>query len=357
MLERFRDNLRFVLQPRRKPGLVAHVAASMIKHRLRTDARARPIRNVDVALSYACNMRCEHCSCERLKQPGGVRMNHDELRRLADQAVELGAIYFAFTGGEPLLNRDLEDVIQLFHPTRCLIGLQTNAVLLDEARIESLYKAGLDSIQVSLDSSDPEIHDRFRGIDGAYRTTIANVERALARGLSVIFCTTLTHSTIRTRETTDLLDFCKSKGLPVVISVPCPVGNWEGNFAESLTDEDRAHFVELQMRYPQLRRDFHSNYSKLGCSAGTEKLYITPYGDVIPCPFIHISFGNVKHEPLAAVRRRMLALDRFTEYNQVCLAGEDGPFIERYIKPTYQAGQLPQAWSDHAVLAEVCAPA
>ncbi|MBN1346104.1 MAG: radical SAM protein [Phycisphaerae bacterium] len=352
MLERFKDNLRFVCQPKRKPMLMPRVASSMARHRLVRDVRRRPLRNVDVALSYACNMRCEHCSCELMKQKGGTPMTSDDHARLADEAVALGAIYFAFTGGEPLLNKDLEDTIQLFHPRECLIGLQTNAVLLDDARIDSLYRAGLDSIQVSLDSGDPERHDHFRRMPGAYETTIHNVDRALAKGLRVIFCTTLTHSTIRTRETTDLLEFCKGKHVPVVISVPCPVGMWQGNFDESLDDEDRAYFLELQMRYPQLRRDFHSNYSKLGCSAGTEKLYITPYGDVIPCPFIHISFGNVKEESLGAIRSRMLRLDRFTQYNQVCLAGEDKQFIEQYIKPTYEARQLPQRWERHPNLAE-----
>ncbi len=354
MLERFRDNLRFVFQPRRKPGLVPHVAASMVKHRLQPDVRRRPLRNIDIALNYSCNMRCDHCSCEMMKRSCGRTLDSDDLRRVADEALELGAIYFAFTGGEPLLNRDLEEIIQLFHPTKCLIGLQTNAVLLDEARIESLYRAGLDSIQVSLDSGDPAVHDGFRHIAGAFETTIANVDKAMARGLKVIFCTTLTHSTLRTTETLDLLDFCRAKRVPVVVSIPCPVGNWQGNFSETLTDDDRAYLVELQVRYPQLRRDFHSNYRKLGCSAGTEKLYITPYGDVIPCPFIHISFGNVKDEPLGDIRGRMLKLDRFTEYNQVCLAGEDQAFIERYVKPTYEAKRLPQDWADHPVLAGVC---
>ncbi len=354
MLERFRDNLWFVCQPKRKPLLMARVAASMAKHRLIPDVRKRPLRNIDIALSYACNMTCEHCSCEMMRRPGAERMTRDDLARLANQAMELGAIYFAFTGGEPLLNKDLEDIIQLFHPTRNLIGLQTNAVLLDKPRIESLYRAGLDSIQVSLDSGDPGRHDAFRHTVGAYETTIRNVDNALARGIRVIFCTTLTHSTIHTPEAVELLEFCKAKHVPVVVSVPCPVGKWQGNFDESFDDADRAKLIELQMRYPNLRRDFHSNYAKLGCSAGTEKLYITPYGDVIPCPFIHISFGNVRRESLADVRGRMLKLDRFTQYNQICLAGEDRAFIDRYIKPTYQAEQLPQAWNEHPNLVEVC---
>jgi len=354
MSDRLRDNLRFVFQPRRKPYLLGRVARSMARHRLIGDPQRRPLRNVDVALSYACNMTCEHCSCELLKRPGAEKLTADDHRRLAGEAMELGAIYFAFTGGEPLLNRNLEDVVALYTPTRNLIGLQTNAVLLDDRRVESLYKAGLDSLQISLDSGDPEVHDHFRRMPGAFRTTIANTERALRRGLRVIFSTTLTHSTIRSSETLALLDFCRQRRVPVVVSIPCPVGNWKGNFSETLDDEDRAYLIELQTRYPHLRRDFHSNYSTLGCSAGTEKLYVTPYGDVIPCPFIHIAFGNVRTESLGTIRRRMLKLDRLSQYNQVCLAGEDRGFIDRYIRPTYEARQLPQNWAEHPVLAEVC---
>jgi MoaA/NifB/PqqE/SkfB family radical SAM enzyme len=352
--QRLLDNLSFVLQPRRKPLLLGRILRSYTRHLFGRKLEGRPIRNIDVALNYACNMGCEHCSCEQLKSKAPV-MDVGDYRKLVDEADSLGVFYFSLTGGEPVLNRDLEDIIQAFKPSRHLIGLQTNAFLIDRPRAKSLYQAGLDVIQVSLDSMQPESHDAFRKVPGALEQTLENVQGAREEGIKVIFCTTVFRGFMKSEDFRSVLGYCKDHRAPLVVSIACPVGNWTGNFDGLLSDEDREDFRSLQKEFPGLRRDFDSNYTRKGCSCATEKLYITPYGDVIPCPFIHISFGNVREEPLPKIRRRMLRVDRFREYNSVCLAGEDHNFIDRYIVPTYNAAQLPQPWHQHPVTREQCA--
>ncbi|MBI5196796.1 MAG: radical SAM protein [Nitrospirae bacterium] len=350
-VQRFLDNFRFIFQPRRKPLLITRIASSYIKYIIYGALEKKPLRNIDIALNYACNLACRHCSCEALKSSDTV-LSEAQYSQLAGEAVKLGAIYFAFTGGEPLVNKNLEDIIRLFFPSRSLIGLQTNALLLNTSRIESLYKAGVDVLQVSLDSFDPDEHDSFRNKKGAFRETLKNVDMAFLRGIKIIFSVTFTHNNIKSEGILNLLSFSARSNIPVVVSIPCPVGKWSGNFSEMFDNDDREYFALMQKRFPHLRRDFDSNYLKCGCSAGIEKLYITPYGDVIPCPFIHISFGNIKTESLSSIRNRMLKLEKFREYNQVCLAGEDRTFIENYIIPTYKAKQLPQMWKDHPVLSK-----
>ena len=352
-MQRYLANINFVLQPRRKPLLAARVASSFFRHFYYTDLSKRPLRNMDISLNYSCNLTCSHCSCEEMKNED-TPLTAEQYKKMATEALGLGAIYFAFTGGEPLMNENLEDIIKLFYPSKSLIGLQTNAVLLNSDRIKSLYGVGLDVLQVSLDSSNPEIHDEFRNMKGAYQLTMHNVEKAILRGIKIIFCTTITHQNMRSKEILDLLCFSKNRNIPLVVSIPCAVGKWTKNSSVLWDDNDRQYFKNLQRRFPLLRRDFDSNYSRLGCSAATEKLYVTPYGDVIPCPFIHISFGNVKTEPLSVIRKRMLKLDRFNEYSDVCLAGEDSSFIEHYIVPTYQEDRLPQKWENHPVLSRTC---
>lgn len=351
MIKRTYDNFDFIFQPRRKPQLIFRVASSYFKHLWYSDLNKRPLRNIDISLNYDCNLTCQHCSCEILKK-NDVPLTAEQYSHLAKEAIDLGTIYFSFTGGEPLINKDLEDIIQLFEPFKSLIGIQTNGILLTNERINSLIKCGVDVLQVSLDSNDPEEHDGFRNKKDAYSKTIKNMENALAKGLKIIVCTTMTHQNIRSDGILSLLNFLHGKKIPTVISIACPVGKWSGDFSMLLNDEDRMYLDKLKKQYPRLRRDFDSNYSKRGCSAATEKLYITPYGDVIPCPFIHISFGNIKEEPLHAIQKRMLKLDRFIEYNNICLAGEDKSFIEQYISPTYENQSLPQKWTDHPVLSK-----
>jgi len=353
MIQRIIDNLKYIFQPVRKPLLIPHIAASYFGHMIGHDACQKPLRNIDIAVSYDCNLACEHCSCEGMKQKEDTLTSRN-YKKLAAEVCELGTIYVAFTGGEPLVNKDLEAIIQIFFPWRNLIGLQTNALLLSKERASSLYKVGVDVLQVSLDSYDPDEHDSFRRMKGAHRETLKNVEIALAQGMKIILCTTVTHSNIRSEGILNIFRFSRQKHIPVVVSIACPVGRWKWNFNELLTNQDRKYFSALQREFPQLRRDFDSNYSKSGCAAGTEKLYITPYGDVIPCPFIHISFGNIKDESLRVIRDRMLKLERFREYNQVCLAGEDKNFFEQYIKPTYDVKDLPQRWEDHPTLSKIC---
>ncbi len=344
-VQRFIDNFRFVFQPRRKPKLLKQIGSSYLKYLTARTFQDRPLRNVDIALSYSCNLTCSHCSCESMKK-NAPRLNEKELMRVANEAQNLGSIYFSFTGGEPLINDDLEDIIQLFQPEKNLIGLQTNATMLDERRLKSLYKAGVDVFQVSVDSSDAEEHDTFRGMSGAHTKTMRNIDMALGRGFGVILCTTISHENIRKKSLVRLLEYSKRRSLPIVVSIACPVGRWAGNESIMLNDEDRKILHKLQKRFPHLRRDFESNYMKRGCSACVEKLYITPYGDVIPCPFVHISFGNIRKESLASIRDRMLQIDYFTRYNPVCLAGEDKDFINTYISKTFGHEALPINWSE-----------
>ncbi len=352
-LYRLIDNFNFVFQPKRKPQLFFRIIGSTLKSLCNSEIIEKPLRSIDIALDYKCNLSCVHCSCENLKKDAD-KITEKHYQKIALEALDLGTIYFAFTGGEPLLDKNLEDIIQIFHPDSCLIGLQTNALLLDNGRIASLHKAGVDVLQISLDSGDPEMHDSFRNKKGAFNNTIKNIDNALKNGLRVIISSTITHNNIQSEGLLELLNYSKTKNLSIVISVPCPVGKWTNDFSEQLNENDREHFIKLQQQFPHLRRDFHSNYFRLGCSAAAEKLYITPYGDVIPCPFIHISFGNIINETLSNIRKRMLKVNRFTEYNNVCLAGEDLSFINKYILPTYANRQLPQNWDEHPVLKNIC---
>ena len=75
-----------------------------------------------------------------------------------------------------------------------------------------------------------------------------------------------------------------------------------------------------------------SNWFRFGCPAVKEVLYITPYGEVLPCPFLHLSLGNVKEEPLRKIRTRGLRYKIFREYHQACLASEKKDFTKNYLK-------------------------
>ena len=82
--------------------------------------------------------------------------------------------------------------------------------------------------------------------------------------------------------------------------------------------------------YPQTTTDHEVGRNSTGCPAGVEKVYITPYGDVIPCPFIHVSFGNVKDSSLLEIVDKMRNVQYFNKYQKICIAAED-PFFQKNV--------------------------
>jgi MoaA/NifB/PqqE/SkfB family radical SAM enzyme len=111
-----------------------------------------------------------------------------------------------------------------------------------------------------------------------------------------------------------------------------------------LMPEDLAYLDEWTRRSPYLRTDFQANFGGYGCGAVKEILYLTPYGDVLPCPFLHISFGNVLEEPVNVIRNRALQNPYFAVYHQKCLVSTDEEFIEKYLSKTFGSEQLPLRW-------------
>jgi radical SAM protein with 4Fe4S-binding SPASM domain len=85
-------------------------------------------------------------------------------------------------------------------------------------------------------------------------------------------------------------------------------------------------------KYGWIRRDLDGNYEVRGCPAATERICLTPSGEVLPCTKIHVSFGNVKYESLASIRQKMMRHREFSVTSEMCIAAEDRVFIEKRMK-------------------------
>ena len=148
-------------------------------------------------------------------------------------------------------------------------------------------------------------------------------------GLKVTIVCTVSHQTIRSKGVQGIIDFTGSEGYLLILSRATPVGAWLGRTDILLTKEDQAFMYGLVKKYPHVRTDMDTNFCKYGCSASTEKIYVTPSGYVIPCPFMHIQFGNVKRDTVETIRSRMLSLPRLNSYSNTCHVAEDPEFDRR----------------------------
>ncbi|MFW6160799.1 MAG: radical SAM protein, partial [Acidobacteriota bacterium] len=116
-------------------------------------------------VTYNCNARCQHCHLGGMIK-GEKQTTAEEFAR---RARELKPVVAQVSGGEPLLRRDIDNIVQaLRHPHRApYIVLTTNASLLNEKKYRALKESGVDEFSISLDYPD-ERHDKFRGIPGLF---------------------------------------------------------------------------------------------------------------------------------------------------------------------------------------------
>jgi MoaA/NifB/PqqE/SkfB family radical SAM enzyme len=270
-----------------------------------------------------------------LKNEKRRKITPQEYKGIVLQAMKLGAVNFSFQGGEPMLYPELFDYIKNTFPERNLISVTTNATLLNQKKILELKKAGVDILTISLDSAIPAEHDHFRGVKGTFEKVMETIRLALSNGMRVTLGAVVSHKNIRSQGFIDLIRLSHKLHTIIVVALATPLGEWEDNNDIILTDNDRNYLYDLVRKYPLLRTDFDANFIHRGCGAVKEIIYITPYGDILPCPFLHMSLGNIFEESLKDIRERALRNSYFRRYHDLCLAAEDREFMKKHIGQFY----------------------
>lgn len=293
--------------------------------------KKNPLRYVDFNITSACNLNCQHCFATVFKRNNRKKMQLEDYRRVMREANQLGAVNFSFQGGEPLLFLGLEEIIKAAAPYKNVISVTTNGTLLTLERAKKLRKIGVDIFTISLDSMNAEEHDSFRNKKGTFDKTLKGIDSALEAGCNVTIGTVLSHQNIKSEGIEKLFEWACQRHLTLCLSLAVPAGEWANNSDILLAEEDMVYLEILQKKYPYIRTDFEANYLKCGCGAIKEILYLTPYGDVFPCPYIHISFGNIFEKSLEEIRNTGLENKYFKDYWQKCLCAVDQDFIKTFL--------------------------
>ena len=298
---------------------------------------------LDWAYGFECNFRCPHCCADTFRNKKiKANLSVPEIRNMSEQIDQLGIFIINLIGGEPLVWKNLDEIIAALDPQKFHISLTTNGWLLDSEKAFELAKLGVDKVGISIDSGIEAEHDLFRNQKGSYEKTVAAVDNAKRAGIRTMISTVVTHQNIRTDGFKRLIDLSLEKDVTLDLQCATVSGGWRGNHEVLINAEDAAYLEDLRKKYPLLRRDVWSvPGSAGGCPAVTRSMYIIPTGDVLPCLFIHVSFGNIKEELLDVIIDRMLKVKDFTDFSGICLAGEDMTFINKYLSKTYVTDDLP----------------
>ncbi len=262
-----------------------------------------------------CNLTCPHCYSAAAKRPHD-ELTTDECKRAIDAMARIGVGTIGWTGGEPLLREDLEELTAYASAQGVKANITTNAVLLDERRALSLLEAGNRAIQISLDGSNPAMSYRTR------RTTEEEFHRIIE---AIRICKKLnirTHlATLIGQETLDdvreMVKLAKREGVDAIRFC----GFTPSGRGKRKEVKDRLQFTEeldgllefihetladtsITMMFDVSFGPVPPDYSFHKCVAGMETFYLKSNGDVFPCTALtdkQFKVGNIRQTPLEEI--------------------------------------------------------
>ncbi len=237
------------------------------------------------------------------------------IRKLATWGVPT----LVFTGGEPLLYQDLEELIAEAEDAGCITGLITNGRLLTPQRVQSLAEAGLDFAQITLESSVEGVHDGMVASRGAWSETVAGIKSAAQR----IYTTTNTTVTSANKASVlETIPFLKGLGVQK-FGLNALIRSGRGSDAEGLGAEELTRLLEKVVEVssdlsfpfiwytPSCYNDLNPVSMGLGvktCSAASTVLAVEPDGNVMPCQSYYKSLGNAATDEFPAMWGHPLAV-------------------------------------------------
>lgn len=217
------------------------------------DMYGRPLTHVRITVTRRCNYSCFLCHREG-ERGGRDVLTPEGLAVFAEAATKLGIRHFKLTGGEPLLRKDLEDIIAVLKLERGVeVSLVTNGYFLSE-RLESLLRAGLDRVNVSLSSLSPSVYLRITGVDGLSRVMSALSkcrDYELPTKLNVVILRGLNY-----REIPRLLDYASSMGFDVNLIELIPLGIGQPLFSKYHVSLEGVEKLLIDMGAEQRAREF-----------------------------------------------------------------------------------------------------
>ena len=131
-----------------------------------------------------------------------------------------------------------------------------------------------------------------------------------------------------------MLEYSKDQKYTTLLNVATPGGMWAEISNICITEEDTQHLIEMRKHYKNILRNLWDPFDRNRESVivnTVNRLYITPKGDVLPCPYVHIGLGNVFDSSLKDISNKGFRVKKFRDNSQKCLAGEDLDFISQYM--------------------------
>jgi radical SAM protein len=290
-------------------------------------------------VTRACAYACVHCRADAMHTPDPNELNTEEALRLIDRLADFGSPILVFTGGDPMMRKDLYELIAYATQKGLRCSLTPTATALPTtARLEKARDAGIRRIALSLDAPRPEIHDNFRQVKGSWQRTMDILRRAQSIGLSVQVNTTVAKHNVDILD--EMIPFLQEVGAvqwSLFFLVPTGraqasnmisaeeherVFNWLYDLSKNAPFDIKSTAAPMYRRVAIERKRAEQGADKpvtfqgagfqyadglnrptRGVNDGNGFLFISHVGDIQPSGFLPITAGNVRTDDVVDVYR------------------------------------------------------
>ena len=299
--------------------------------------------------THACNLMCKHCYLDaQTKLPN--ELSTEEAKRMIDDLASSGVVVLAFSGGEPLMRKDLLELVEYAHETGMYLALATNGTLITKEVAKNLKEAGIEYVEISLDGKDASTHDRFRGVPGMFDRSVEGIKNCVAEGLYTCVATTPTKHNLQ--DIPQIYELARDlKAARLVLFNFIPTGRGAGMAEGDISPDEREALLkqmfeknydgttEVLSTAPQYARvalglegisvGHFLTYKKVdslmltllefigGCGAGRHYCCIRPNGDIEPCVFMRLKIGNVRESKLLDVWHNSPVLEQLRDRSKL----------------------------------------
>jgi len=290
-------------------------------------------------VTRACAYACVHCRADAQHKRDPNELDTEEALGLIDRLSEFGSPILVFTGGDPMMRRDLFELIAYANAKGLRCSLTPTATALPtEARLQKAREAGVRRLALSLDAPSPEVHDAFRQVAGSWERTMRILKNAQAAGLSAQVNTTVSKHNLALLP--DMVPFIEEVGavqwsvfflvptgraqVPWMISAEEheQVFNWLYDLSKEAPFDIKATAAPMYRRVAIQRKRAEEGNGKpvtfqgagfqyadglhrptKGVNDGNGFLFISHLGEIMPSGFLPISAGNVREDDVVRVYR------------------------------------------------------
>ncbi len=317
-------------------------------------ASAHPIdapncRLIAWEVTRSCNLACKHCRAEAHVEPYEGELSTEEAKALIDTFPEVGNPIIIFTGGDPMMRKDLYELGAYATQKGLRPVLSPNGTLITAENAKQIKEAGFGRCSISIDGKDAASHDAFRGVPGAFDKSLQGIEYLKQAGVEFQINTTVTKSNLDSFK--EIFQLCERLGAVawhIFLLVPMGRGSeiqdevitageyekvlhWFYDFRKTTSMHLKAtcapHYYRIMRQRaheentPVTRENFGMDAMTRGCLGGTGFCFISHTGQVQPCGYLGLDCGQIKEQHFPDIWKNSKIFKQFrtqSEYEGKC---------------------------------------